>query len=589
MNRNNEEHFALTPTAEIGRSKFERPFTFSGTFNEGDILPIYVQQYIPGDTVKMRMSSIVRMMTPLVPVMDDCVLDVYFFNVPWRLCWSHYKEFMGENPTAPWVNPTQYEIPQIEAPTGGWDPKSLAVALGEPVGGTGLSTNALKFRAYASIYNNWFRSEAVQTPVYMHEDDTTRTGKNYDPNTYDPVTDTELGAKLLKACKTFDYFTGCLPQPQAGDPVTIPLSDQKLPVSAYELATGNSIREVAFQNAWTQTKNTSGNTGTYVNVISHMAGKSKPSTSTTQFDFVPARGSYSNPKIADSFDATGETYLDNAIPSGSYTLFSDLTSVTGATVTALRQAFAIQKWQERAGMVGQRIGEIIKGHFAVTNPDYRNMIPEYLGGYRSAISMNQVVQTSSTDAVSPQGNTAAYSVTVDRKDDLWTKSFTEWGIIMGLAVVRIKNHTYQQGQNREWAKKKRFDFYWPEFANLSNMGVKVKEIYAKGPSVVDADGNVEDEKIFGYQEAWAEMRYEPDRMYGELRSDYAQSLDIWKYADWYTSRPSLSDDWIKESEDPIGHTLAVQNHDQFFGSFYFGSIWTRPMPVYSIPGLIDHH
>lgn len=550
MNRNNEAHFALTPTAEIGRSKFERPFTFSGTFNEGDILPIYVQQYVPGDTVKMRMSSIVRMMTPLVPVMDDCVLDVYFFNVPWRLTWTHYKEFMGENPTAPWVNPTQYEIPQIEAPTGGWDPKSLAVALGEPAGAAGLSTNALKFRAYACIYNNWFRSEAVQTPVYMHDDDTTRTGKNYDANTYDPVIDTELGAKLLKACKTFDYFTGCLPQPQAGDPVSIPLSDERI------YATWQRV-----SNAGTEVTGTENDKDA---VIYNNNGTASP-----------------------RYDAGG-SITQNA-SSQYYKLYTDLSNVTGATVTALRQAFAIQKWQERAGMVGQRIGEIIKGHFAVTNPDYRNMIPEYLGGYRSAISINQVVQTSSTDAVSPQGNTAAYSVTVDRKDDLWTKSFTEWGIIMGLAVVRIKNHTYQQGQNREWAKKKRFDFYWPEFANLSNMGVKVKEIYAKGPSVVDSDGNIEDEKIFGYQEAWAEMRYEPDRLYGELRSDYAQSLDIWKYADWYSSRPSLSDDWIKENEDPIGHTLAVQNHDQFFGSFYFGSIWTRPMPVYSIPGLIDHH
>ena len=262
---------------------------------------------------------------------------------------------------------------------------------------------------------------------------------------------------------------------------------------------------------------------------------------------------------------------------------------TGATVTALRQAFAVQKFYERAGMVGMRFGEVIKGHFGVTNPDYRNMIPEYLGGYRSAVSINQVVQTSATDAVSPQGNTAGYSVTVDRKDDLFTKSFTEWGIIMGLAVVRVKNHVYQQGQNREWAKKKRFDFYWPEFANLSNMAVLNKEIYAQGPATLDADGNIVDDKAFGYQEAWAEMRYSPDRVSGELRSDYAQSLDIWGYFDKYNTLPTLSDGWIKESEDPIGHTLAVQNHDQFFGNFYFGSVWTRPMPVYSIPGLIDHH
>lgn len=551
MNRNNEAHFALQPTAEIGRSKFERPHSLHTSMSEGDIVPIFCEQYVPGDTIKMRMSSIVRMMTPIVPVMGDAVLDVYFFNVPWRLVWEHTKQFVGENDTSPWVNPTEYEIPQIEAPaTTGWDVKSLAVYLGEPAGVPELTTNALKFRAYACIYNNWFRSEAVQTPVYMHMDDTTATGVNYDASTYDPVTDTELGAKLLKACKTFDYFTGCLPEAQAGDPVLVPIGTTApiIGVEPDNIFTGTTL-DANLKDKNLAITHTSGSTNAYA-------------------------------------DLSTPVGLDNNKSIG---LAADLSKAVGATITQLRQAFQIQKWQERAGMVGQRFGEVIKGHFGVTNPDYRNMIPEYLGGYRSAISVNQVVQTSSTDAVSPQGNTAAYSVTVDRKDDLFTKSFTEWGIIMGLAVVRVKNHIYQQGQNREWAKKKKFDFYWPEFSNLSNMAVKNKELYAQGPATVDSDGNIIDEQAFGYQEAWAEMRYSPDRVTGELRSDYAQSLDIWGYFDKYTSLPTLSDEWIKENEDPIGHTLAVRNHDQFFGNFYFGSIWTRPMPVYSIPGLIDHH
>lgn len=520
------------------------------------------------------MSSIVRMMTPLVPVMGDAVLDIYFFNVPWRLTWEHTKQFVGENDTSPWVNPVEYEIPQIEAPATGWDPKSLAVYLGEPANVPSLSTNALKFRAYACIYNNWFRSEAVQTPVYMNKDDTTQTGKNYDASTYDPVTDTQLGAKMLKACKTFDYFTGCLPNAQAGPAVTIPVGNEA-DVKYHTNMTGFKGENVegalaTFGERSYQAKNSS-NTGV--------------NSYTTYYDPTWKNGNQINWMSNQNYTAPETTANDT----DRIWLYTDLSSVTGATVTSLRQAFAVQKFYERAGMVGQRFGEVIKGHFGVTNPDYRNMIPEYLGGYRSAVSINQVVQTSSTDAVSPQGNTAAYSVTVDRKDDLFTKSFTEWGIIMGLAVVRVKNHIYQQGQNREWAKKKRFDFYWPEFANLSNMAVLNKEIYAQGPATVDTNGKIIDDQAFGYQEAWAEMRYSPDRVSGELRSDYAQSLDIWGYFDDYNALPTLSNDWIKENEDPIGHTLAVQNHDQFFGNFYFGSIWTRPMPVYSIPGLIDHH
>ena len=262
-------------------------------------------------------------------------------------------------------------------------------------------------------------------------------------------------------------------------------------------------------------------------------------------------------------------------------LFADLSSATGATVTQLRQCFAIQKFLEKDSLHGSRFGEVIKGHFGVTNPDYRNMIPEYLGGARCPISVNQCIQTSGTDSTSPQGNVAGYSVTADKNDDMWTKSFTEWGIVMGLAVVRQTTRSYQQGQNREWAKKKKFDFYWPEFANLSNQEIRVKELYAQGTS--------DDDLAFGYQEAWSEMRYSNDWIAGELRSDYAQSLDIWHYADWYSKKPTLSTEWLQESEENVARTLAVQNHDQFFGDFYMDAVWTRPMPVYSIPGLIDHH
>lgn len=579
MNRNNEQHFALTPTANIARSKFERPKTVKTTWSEGQIVPIYCDQYVPGDTVKMKMSNVIRMTTPIVPVMDNAVCDVYFFNIPWRLIWNHTKQFVGENDTAPWAPTVEYEIPQIKAPEEGWNVGSLAEHLGEPIGVGNIKTSALKFRAYACVYNNWFRSEALQAPIYFNMGDELTIGSNKTDN-WDEVRDTEKGGALLNACKTFDYFTSCLPNAQAGDPVSIPLSDHNLDVSMIDLSNNTRYDHVAFQNAWTQHVNGQGSTISSYSLIPHLGTVKKPSASTTSMDFSDSRGNYNNAKSTRDFENTGESWIDNQIPSGTYKLFSDLSQVTGATISALRQAYAVQVWQERAALNGQRFGEIIRGHFSVTNPDYRNMIPEYLGGFRTPITMNQVVQTSATDEVSPQGNTAAYSVTVDRKDDLFTRSFTEWGIILGVAVVRVANHSYQQGINREWTKKKKFDFYWPEFSNLSNQAVLNKELYA--------DGTNEDEEAFGYQEAWAEMRFSQDEIHGELRDNAPQPLSIWQYADYYTERPRLSSEWIKEGKENIGKTLAVKTHDQMIGDFYFAPVWTRPMPVYSIPGLVSH-
>lgn len=570
MDRSNESHFAQTPTANIARSKFERPFDLKTSFNEGQIVPIFFDQYIPGDTIKMRMSSVVRMMTPIVPVMDNASIDVYFFSVPHRILWKHTKEFYGENTTGPWTPDVEYEIPQIKAPEGGWDIGSLGAYLGEPVGVENITTSALKFRAYASIYNNWFRSEALQTPVYMHDDDATIQGINYDEDNYDAITDTEKGARLLNACKTFDYFTGCLPSAQAGEAVTVPVG------TSAPILWSDSIFEKRPFGSLNPTQRTPIGKDKEV-VVSGYQGNNEilnVGMRTVEGNIVPS-------DISTTIDGESGQLLSYRNYEQGSTIYADLSAATGATITQLRQAFAIQKFYERSAMTGQRYGSVIKGHFGVTNPDYRNMVPEYLGGFRSQITMNQVVQTSSTDATSPQGNTAAYSVTVDRKDDLFTKSFTEWGIIMGVAVLRINNHSYQQGQNREWTKKRKFDFYWPEFANLSNQAVLNKEIYAQG--------NDEDEQAFGYQEAWAEMRYSPDIVTGEIRADAPQSLRIWSYADYYDEKPTLSSDWIQETKDGIAHTLAVQNHNQVFGDFYFGAIWTRPLPVYSVPGLIDHH
>lgn len=559
MDRNAELHFGSVPSIDISRCKLTKGFDHKTSFNTGDLIPIYVDDIIPGTTVKMKMSEVVRMMTPICPVLDNAYIDTYFFFVPYRLVWEHWKNFMGENDTAPWAQQQNYTVPKITCPAGGWDKGSLADYFGLPTGviGNGWKANALPFRSYVAIWNEWFRDQNLKTPAYMSTGDSDTTGKNKGAN-YDYVTDTECGAKPLKAAKLHDYFTSALPSAQKGPAVNIPLG-QTAPVLGSE-PTGTGL--IA-------------NTSTYGKNIN-----------------IAWNGTSSNLNLYYSNeDGTG---LGN-MTSGSTRLVTDLSSAVGATVNQLRQAFAVQKFYERAARGGSRYIETILSHFSVTNPDFRMQRPEYLGGKRVPINMNQVVQTDAsgksswydddnstwvTDDRTPQGNLAAYSATSDFSEDLFTHSFTEHGCLMGLAVVRT-NHTYQQGLNRMWSRNGMFDFYWPELANLGEQAILNKEIYLQGTN--------KDDEAFGYQEAWADYRYKPDMVTGELRSNYAQSLDIWHYGDDYAQLPSLGSQWIDEPEENMARTLAVQNHDQFLGDFYFAPIYTLPMPLYSVPGLMDHH
>lgn len=564
MNRETELHFASVPTLDISRCKLKKKHDHKTTFNTGSIVPIYVDDILPGTTVKMEMASLVRMMTPIAPVMDNAFMDVMFFFVPNRLLWQHWVNFMGENDTAPWAVQQDYKVPQIEAPSGGWDKGSLADYFGLPIGVDNISVSALPFRAYCKIFNDWWRDENLVTPVYISDGDSTTTGKNKGAN-YDPVTDTECGAAPLKAAKFHDYFTSALPSSQKGPSIEIPLGDSAPVQGSQPLAT------VSGSTVWTS-------------AIGKNIGASKTSS-----------GNF-NPFIDET---TGYTVQ----PNGTYIgLVADLSNAIGATVNQLRQSFAIQKFYERAARGGSRYIETILSHFRVTNPDFRMQRAEYMGGVRIPINMNQVVQTDasgnmltptyaevnpgpnnlvweSTDKT-PQGNLSAYSATSHTDKDLFTHSFTEHGILMGVAVVRTE-HTYQQGINRMWSRKSMFDYYWPELANLGEMAILNKEIYAQGNST--------DDEAFGYQEQWADYRYKPSIITGELRSNYAQSLDIWHYGDDYATLPSLGSEWIAEPEENMARTLAVQNHDQFFGDFYFEPTYALPMPLYSVPGLIDHH
>lgn len=554
MNRETELHFGSLPTLDISRCKLTKKHDHKTSFSNGSLIPIYVDDILPGTTVKMKMASLVRMMTPIVPVADNCYLDIMFYFVPNRLIWSHWVNFMGENDTAPWAQQNNYEIPQITCPSGGWAKGSLADYFGLPTGiyGNGWKCSALPFRAYCAIYNSWYRDENLETPVYISLGDSDTTGVNKGVN-YDEITDTECGAAPLKACKFYDYFTSALPQSQKGPQIQVPL--------------GSTAPVIGVK----PTELTSPQTNMYDKPIGLYRSTGDPQVTT-------------------------DTSPSNTLGTGnSIALAADLSNAIGATVNQLRESFAIQKFYERAARGGSRYIETILSHFRVTNPDFRMQRPEYMGGVRVPINMNQVVQTDASGQISlyneidskwetidktPQGNLAAYSATAHNDQDLFTHSFTEHGILMGLAVVRC-DHTYQQGLNRMWSRKNMFDFYWPELANLGEQTIKNKEIFLQGTST--------DDEAFGYQERWAEYRYKPSMITGELRSNYAQSLDIWHYGDDYATLPSLGSEWIKEPEENMARTLAVQSHDQFFGDFYFEPTYALPMPLYSVPGLIDHH
>lgn len=537
MDINAESKFAINQTnLDIARSKFNRSFRHRTTMNTGALVPIYVDEAYPGDTVEIEMASLIRSQTPIHPVMDNAYIDIYFFSVPRRLVWEHWKEFNGENTTSAWEQTTEYEIPQITCPTGGWQKGTLADYFGLPVGTEIPSIDACYGRAYTLIVNEWFRDQNLQDPAYITKDETTTAGSNGG----DYITDLQKLGKPFNVAKFHDYFTSALPEPQKGPAVLLPLGTTA-PVGIeatgttypFNLKTNNEIKEPKG---------------------------------------IGVSGSISNPNNLEVLVQNIEN------PATGTRAFADLSKATAATVNELRQAFAIQRLYEKDARGGTRYVEIIKSHFGVTSPDARMQRPEYIGGKRIPINMDQVLQTSASQTGStPQGNTAAFSLTADQSD-MVRKSFTEHEIIIGLACIRTE-HTYQQGINKIFSRKKRFDFYYPALANIGEQAILNKEIYAQNTN--------EDEEAFGYQEAWAELRYKPNQNTGDFRTDLAS----WHYGDIYSSLPILGPDWIQETPVNTDRTLAVTSSiaNQYFADFAFKNIWTRPMPLTSIPGLIDHH
>lgn len=536
MNRNSEQHYAQVPRAEIRRSRFKRDFNLLTTINEGDLVPIYCDEVLPGDTAKINMNALMRMSTPLYPVMDNCNCDFYFFFVPSRLLWDHFENLMGQNDSSYWAEPIEYTTPKTKAPKGGWNVGTVADYFGIPTGVENIEVNSLPLRAYTKIWNEWFRDENLSEPRPMSTGDETTEGANADDG---GLNSPERGGQVLKVTKYKDYFTSCLPSPQKGEAVTLPMSGD---ANVYMY---NTIQDKVYDgNIWLESTN-----------------QNAPRFNQQGDKLVQVFGS----KTKNGSDETQSVFK------------ADLSSVSAATINELRQAIAVQHILERDARTGTRYKEILQGAWGVTSPDARLDRSEYIGGYRLPININQVVQTSSTDNTSPQGNTGAYSMTT-MSQNMCTYSATEHGFIIGLAAVRVE-HSYQQGLARMWTRSTRFSYYDPMLANLGEQAVLNQEIYTQGTA--------QDEEVFGYQEAWADYRYRTNMVTSEMRSTYAQTLDAWHYADKYNELPKLSGGWITENKTNIDRTLAVQssNSHQFICNFYFDQTWTRPMPIYSIPGL----
>lgn len=558
MSRNQQSRFALNPTnIDMSRSKFPRHSSVKFSFNVGDVIPFYVDEVLPGDTFSVKTSKVVRMQSLLTPIMDNIYLDYYFFFVPNRIVWDHWRELNGENRESAWAQTTEYEVPQVTAPAGGWNVGTIADYMGIPTGVANISVNAMPFRAYAMICDEWFRDENLVDPLYISKGDAVTTGVNTRVNPGDYA----AGGQPFIAAKFHDYFTSALPSPQKGPDVGIGLTG-----SFNVTGNGNPIRFSALTSD--DTGISVGSVGTAANFSDRRSGGAQ-NTLGIGFEVENGSGTLGFP--------TAAQFTGDVLPF----MEVNLGDVNAVTINALRMAFQMQKLYEKDARGGTRYIEILKAHFGVTSPDSRLQRPEYLGGSRVPININQVVQTSETGSGTPQGNTAAYSVTTDSHKD-FTKSFVEHGFVIGVCVARY-THSYQQGIERFWSRKSRFDYYWPVFANIGEQAILNKEIYAQG--------NATDDEVFGYQEAWADYRYKPSRVAGEMRSAAAQSLDVWHLADDYAALPSLSAGWIQENKATVDRVLAVseQNANQLFCDIYIENYTTRPMPVYSIPGLVDHH
>lgn len=543
--------FSQIPRAQISRSVFDRSHGWKSTFDSGYLVPFLVDEVLPGDSYKVKFNFLARLSTPIVPTMDNLFIDTFYFFVPYRLLWKHWEQFNGQQ-DYPGAS-TDYLVPQTSAPADkGFPVGSLEDYFGLPTGVKGIKANELAARAYALIWNEWFRDENLQNPINLSSFAEIKSASGLD--------DVGLGDagftgshKLLRRGKRHDYFTSALPWPQKGPGVELPLGG-----SANVYGNGKALHI------------TNGSSSGY---FGPQGGD------TDRFHQLNSDGTLGSGDRSESHVMKGAI---GVVTSGDSGLIADLSSVSAATINSLRQAFQLQKLYERDARGGTRYTEILRSHFGVVSPDSRLQRPEYLGGSESPVIINPVVQnsaTGSTGAETPQGNLAAYGLASSTSAKHgFTKSFVEHGIIIGLLNVRA-DLTYQQGIPRMFSRRTRFDFYWPVLAHLGEQAILNKEIYAQG--------NAKDDEVFGYQERYAEYRYFPSMITGKLRSTDPQSLDVWHLSQKFDSLPTLSAQFI-EDNPPVSRILAVQTEPQFIIDSYIEMKCARPMPVYGVPGLVDH-
>ncbi|AXH73132.1 MAG: major capsid protein [Microviridae sp.] len=580
VNRNVESHFSQLPSAEIQRSTFDRSCSYKTSLNSSRIVPFMIDEVLPGDTFDITTSKVVRSQTLLTPLMDNMYLDTYYFFVPNRLVWKHWREFCGENTSGPWAPTVEYTIPKIIPPAGGFASGTLADYMGLPVGvewkaDDELAPSALPFRGLALIMNEFFRDENLSDPLLIPMDDANQQGSNGD----NYISDVANGGMPFRAAKYHDYFTSALPSPQKGEAVGVPITVPGFKGGTFPVTTGTLPSSLSSEPVYPLITALTAPTSDASNVFSpQVFNESKGVLS------VVGSGDSGEAIVWEGSRGTTQSHrrqvpinLQTVIPPAG----SGDDSTVNFSVNELRLAFAYQRFLESLARSGSRYTELLLGLFGVRSPDARLQRPEYLGGNRVPINVSEVTNNAQSEQ-DFLGDLGAKSTTSDVNHD-FVKSFTEHGYLFGLMVIRY-DHSYSQGLARFWSRSTFTDFYNPKFAHLGEVPIYKAEIYAS-PETIKSKSNV-----FGYQEIWADYRYKPNMVTGEMRPGVKNSLGYWNLADYYDKEPTLSDEWIREDVANVDRALAVTSavSNQFWADIYISNKCTRCMPMYSVPGLIDH-